>query len=178
MALRKASSYSRKKVRPYTRKSSKKSKAFIRAVPFSKIVKFNIGNIKGFNDGKHKYRVRMVSEEKVQVRDNAIESCRMFVTKMLDTKIPGNYFFAVKIFPHHILRENKLAAGAGADRLSSGMRHSFGITVGRAAIVPPGKDLFVVTTVDERSAKIARDALDMIRSKIPSRKKIIFEKIE
>ena len=36
-------------------------------------------------------------------------------------------------YPHQILRENKQATGAGADRVSQGMRLSFGKNVGTAA---------------------------------------------
>ena len=137
--LRKASAYSKKEVRPYTRKSSKKSKSFIKAVPQNKIVKFNMGNSKL----QKNYTITLFSEEKVQIRDNALESCRMAINKELDKQIPGNYYFTVNVFPHHMLRENKSAGGvAGADRLSHGMKHSFGITIGRAAIVKEGKEVF------------------------------------
>lgn len=178
-SLRKASSYSRKRVRPYTRKSSKKSKSYIKAVPQNKIVKFHMGDIRGYNEGKYDYIVRLISEEKVQIRDNSLESCRLLVNKILDTQAPGQFYFAVKVFPHHILRENKSAGGvAGADRLSHGMKHSFGVTIGRAAIVPPGHDLFFVACANEKTARIAREALTKIKPKVPGKNKIIFEKIE
>ena len=178
MGLRKASAYSKKKVRPYTRKSSVKSKAFIKAVPQNKIVKFNMGNAKDFAANKYKYNIRMVAEEKAQIRDNALEACRMAINKNLDLKIPGNYYFRVKVFPHHILRENKIASGAGADRLSSGMSRAFGVTIGRAALIRPGKELFVVSCPDENSARVARDALIKIKAKIPCKNRVIFEKIK
>ena len=101
----------------------------------------------------------------------------MFVNKAMDTSAPGNYYLMVKVFPHHILRENKSAGGqAGADRLSTGMKHSFGITMGRAAIVGAGKELFVISCLDEKTARTARDVLTKIKSKIPGRTKIVFEK--
>ncbi len=177
MALRKASSYSKKRARPFTRKSGVKSKSYIKAVPYSKIVKFNMGDARGSNEGKHQFRVKLISTEKVQIRDNSLEACRMFINKDLEEVIPGAYYFAIKVFPHHILRENKTAAGAGADRLSSGMKHSYGGTMGRAAIVNPGKEIFVVTCLDEKGARLARATLQKIKSKIPCRNKIIFEKI-
>lgn len=176
MALRKASAYSKKKVRPFTRKSAVKNKAFIKAVPQNKIVKFSMGNNKELISGKYKYRVRMIAEEKIQIRDNSLEACRMAINKVLDLKLPGSYYFQVKVFPHHILRENKIASGAGADRLSSGMSRSYGVTVGRAALVSPGKELFVISCADENAARVARDALIHIKAKIPCRNKILFEK--
>lgn len=177
-SLRKATAYSKKKVRPYTRKSTKRAKAYIKAIPHNKIVKFNMGNTKDHHTNEHKFAVTLVSEEKVQIRDNALESCRMGINKFMDKNAPGEYYFTVKIFPHHILRENKIAAGAGADRLSSGMRHSFGVTTGRAAIVPAGKEMFVVTCKTEKAARAAKQALSKIKPKIPCKSKIVFAKTE
>jgi len=174
MALRKASSYSKKKVRPYTRKSAKRKKAFIKAIPQNKIVKFNMGN----NKVKKKYVVKLIADEKIQIRDNSLESCRTSINKAMDKASPGNYYFIIKVFPHHILRENKIAAGAGADRLSSGMRHSFGVTMGRAAIVNRGKELFVVYCPDEASARAAKRTMEKVKPKVPCKSRIVFQKIE
>jgi len=71
----------------------------------------------------------------------------------------------VLVFPHHVMRENAMATGAGADRFQTGMRLSFGKPIGTAARVragqrilevrvPPGKD-FVV----KRAFKIASSKL-------------------
>jgi len=176
-AIRKASSYSKKRVRPFTRKSKTAQKGYIKAVPFSKIVKFEMGNSKAYREGKHPYVVRLISEEKVQIRDNSLEACRMYVNKMLDKNALGQYYLAIKIYPHHILRENKTAAGAGADRLSSGMKHSYGVTVGRAAIVNAGKEIFFISCENEKAARTARGALSDIKSKLPCSSRIIFEKV-
>ena len=179
MGLRKAAAYSRMHVRPYTRKSGVKSKSYIKAIPQNKIVKFRMGNQKDSESGKHKFIIKYMSEEKVQIRDNALEASRMWLNKILDEKMPGEYFLDVKVYPHHIQRENKSAGGmAGADRISTGMTHSFGITIGRAAIVNAGKDVFVITTTSEKNARDARDALKDVKTKLPCRGRIIFEKLE
>ena len=60
MGLRKASAYSKKYARPYTRTSSRKSKAYIKAVPQSKIVKFTMGDQSAFNLKKHPYEVKLI----------------------------------------------------------------------------------------------------------------------
>jgi len=127
MAIRKASAYSKKPNRPFTRKSSRKSKAYIKTVPYSKIVKLRMGDQKSFEENKHKYNLYLVAEEGVLIRDNALESGRMLLHKLLESEAPGMYFMEVKVYPHHMLRENKTAAGAGADRMSTGMTQSFGI---------------------------------------------------
>jgi len=177
MALRKASAYSKKKARPFTRNSRKAGKAYIKTVPVSKIAKYNGGNQKDFESGKHPYQIKLITEERVQIRDNALEAARMFVIKMLDAGAIGQYYLMVKVHPHHMLRENKTAAGAGADRLSSGMKHSYGIVIGRAAMVNPGQEVFFISCANEKSARVARDALQDIKSKLPGRSRVIFEKI-
>ncbi len=176
-ALRKASAYSKKIVRPFTRKSGKKSKAFIKTIPPSKIVKFNMGNKDAYVSGKHGFVVRFICEEKVQIRDNALESARLLLNKNLDKEAQGQYYLIVKVYPHHILRENKLASGAGADRLSSGMTHSYGANIGRAAIVNPGTEIFFISCESEKTVRIARKALTIIKSKLPCRGKIMAEKL-
>jgi len=146
-------------------------------VPENKIVKFNMGEQKDYQKGKHKFEIKFVASEKAQVRDNALEASRLLLNKVLDRKIQGEYFFSVKVFPHHILRENKQAAGAGADRLSSGMQHSFGVNIGRAAIVHPGSVIFFVSTTDERTARVARETLNSVKTKIPCRGRVVMEKV-
>ncbi len=178
MAIRKASSYSKFKARPFTRISRNKSKSYIKTVPQQKIVKFHTGNRKDFQTGKHTHVVRMLSEQNIQVRDNALESARMLITKRLDEEIPGQYYLAVKAYPHHLLRENKAAGGtAGADRISTGMTQSFGIIIGRAALIRAGSDVFLISCSSEKAARISRDALQSARAKIPAATKIVFQKL-
>ena len=177
MALRKASSYSRKKARPYTRNSKSKAKAYIKTVPIVKIAKYTSGSARDFEENKHPYVVKLMSDEAIQIRDNALEAARMYLVKMMDRGALGQYFLSVKVHPHHMLRENKTAAGAGADRLSSGMKHSYGIVIGRAAMVKSNQEVFFISCANEKSARIARDALQDIKAKLPCRAKISFEKV-
>ena len=102
----------------------------------------------------------------------------MYAHKMLEEGAPGQYYLNVKIYPHHMLRENKISSGAaGADRTSTGMTQSFGQVIGRAAIVSPGTDVVVISCSNEKAAKVARDALKSIKAKIPGRTSIIFERM-
>ncbi len=178
MALRKAGAYSKKTARPYTRHSRKKSQAYIKTIPYSKVVKYYFGSPEAYKEGKHKFIVRLITGTDVQIRDNAIEAGRMFVHKILEENAPGEYYLAVKIHPHHMLRDNKTAAGAGADRLSTGMSHSFGVVVGRAALVREGSDIFFISCLSEKAARLARDALNAVKSKIPCATKITFEQLK
>lgn len=177
MALRKASAYSKKVARPFTRISRTKSQAYIKTVPQNKIVKYHIGNQKDFKEGKHPFMISFIAEEPAQIRDNALEAARQLITKTLDSDAAGQYYLNVKAFPHHFLRENKTAAGAGADRMSSGMTHSYGIIIGRAAKVNTGQEILTVSCANQKTAQIARNVLSSVKAKMPCKVSILFEKI-
>jgi len=148
--------------RPYTRKSKYRKKAFVRAVPTNKIVKYVMGN-----QGKeYEYVLSLNSKADIQIRHNALESARKTANKLLELKAPVNYKFRIKVYPHHILRNNPLAAGAGADRMSTGMAHSFGKAVGIAAQVRKGQAIFEIE-VNKDKLSVAKDALTRARMKMP-----------
>jgi len=176
-SVRKASTYSKKTTRPFTRISKNRTKAYIKTVPNNKIAKYSQGSAADFKAGKHPYLISLKANEKVQIRDLALEACRMFVTKMMESQASGQFFLSMHAYPHHLLRENKLSAGAGADRLSTGMTQSYGIIVGRAALVKPGQTIMFISCANEKAARIARDSLKKIKSKVPCSATVSFEKI-
>ncbi len=151
--------------RPYVRKSKVKSKGYIKVVPPNKIVRYYMGNAKK----EFPYEVNLVSKDNAQIRHNALESARLVVNRKLHLNIgPKNYFLIIKIYPHHIIRENKMIGGAHADRLQSGMAHSFGKPVGLAGQVKKGKTLFSVYTEKEHVEK-TKEALWSAVCRIPVR---------
>jgi large subunit ribosomal protein L10e len=77
------------------------------------------------------------------------------------------YHLKIRPYPHHVLRENKLATGAGADRVSSGMRAAFGKAVGTAARVQAG-DILMIVRVPITSLTAAKDALWSASIKLPT----------
>lgn len=176
MALRKASAYSKKYTRPYTRKSSVKSKSYIKTIPASKVVKFQMGDQKGFEEDKLPFVLNMQTTTKVQIRDNALEAARQYIHKQLEEKMLGGYYFNVKVHPHHILRNHKMLTGAGADRMSSGMTLSFGSTEGRAALVPENHPIFVIAVATEKHVAIVRQILNIVAPKLPCKTRTILEK--
>jgi large subunit ribosomal protein L10e len=179
MALRKALSYSKKHARPFTRNSRKKHKSYIKTIPFSKIVKFNGGAREAYEKGEHSHTVTLITEDWCQIRDNALEAVRMLLTKQMDLHALGQYYIEVKVHPHHFIRENKSAAAvAGADRISTGMTQSFGVVIGRAALVHAGKPIVFISCANEKAARVARDSFTMVKSKIPSKTRIVFAKVK
>jgi len=152
--IRKFVSY-RRIERPYTRKSKFRKKQFVRASPSSKVVRYNMGNVKK----DYSYQIDLISKDDIQVRHNAIESARQTSNRHLEKNLGKTaYHMQIRIYPHHVLRENPLAAGAGADRMSTGMKKSFGKPIGVAAQVKKGKVLFSLK-VDKTNLKTGRNAL-------------------
>ncbi len=151
MGLRPAHCYSDiNKDRPYTRIAVKvPDRNYIGAFPQRKIRRFNMGNPLL----KYDYVVHLVAGKPAQVRDNALESVRQLVNRNLQKAFKDAYFMKCRVYPHQLLRENKMAQGAGADRVSKGMSHAFGKVIGRAARVRKGQILFSVLCLSENLEK-------------------------
>ena len=160
--IRKFCAY-RRLERPYTRISKFKKKSYIKANPRVNIVRFAMGNTKK----KFPYQLDLVTKGDLQIRQNAIESARMTCNRVLEKTLGKQaYHFKIRIYPFHILRENPLAAGAGADRFSTGMKHSFGKAIGNAARVKKGQTLLSVG-VNKSNINTARTALKRAQGKLP-----------
>jgi len=166
MALRKGSAYSKRYARPYTRVSKKRTKSYIKAVPNSKIVKFKMGDIKGFDDGKYSVQLHVISKENCQVRDNSIEAVRQYLNRFLQVELGKEFYLGVQIYPHHILRENKMLTGAGADRMQTGMSRAFGKTMGRAAFVKPGQVMYIIGVKTPKAEIQARKLIKAIKARL------------
>ncbi len=167
MALRKGRCY-RNVTRAYTRKSKFRTKAFIKVIPPTKITKFDLGNTKK----QFEKEVNLVSKEKIQIRDNALESARMVVNRRLNTALGNNYHFRLRVYPHHVLRENKAITGAGADRISSGMSQSFGVPIGLAAQLKPNQPIITIY-VDAKDVNVAKEILKYATHRLPCKCAII-----
>jgi large subunit ribosomal protein L10e len=116
---------------------------------------------------KFDYSVQLRSKVGMQVRDNALEAARQTSNRLLQKKIgKTGWLFKIMMFPHHILRENPLASGAGADRMSTGMKKSFGKPIGIAARIRKDQLLFKIDT-SKQHVEVAKDALRRASTKLP-----------
>jgi large subunit ribosomal protein L10e len=167
MALRKSSAYTKRYARPFTRKSKKRSKSYIKTVPNSKIVKFKMGEVKVFEKEGYPIVINVISRGRAQIRDNSIEAVRQHFNRFLLLNIGKDFYFEVKIYPHHILRENKMLTGAGADRMQTGMSQSFGKSMGRAALVKPNQILFIIGVRTPKQETEARKIIHSIKARLP-----------
>jgi large subunit ribosomal protein L10e len=179
-ATRKASAYSKKKPIVNTRRSKKQQLSYIKTVPPQKIVKFNMADIRGFEDGKYKIKMELKTDENIQIRDLALEAIRQSIhkdmTKLLTQK---HYFLRCNVYPHNILRNNRIfSGGSKGERVQTGMRKSFGSPEGRAATVKKGRPIFTVYFNGEENIAKARKFFTKVKPKMPSRARIVAEKLK
>ena len=169
MGLRPAKCY-RSLERPYTRVSIHvPRKSYVKGVPGGKIHRFEMGK----RLPAYTLRVDLVAERGVQIRHNALEAARVAANKGLDKWVGTEaYFLKILAYPHHVLRENPLATGAGADRFSTGMRLSFGNPIGTAARVFPGDSIMSVW-IEPSKIAAAQRAFKVAASKVPTPCRIV-----
>ena len=141
---------------PYTRKK------YIKGKPQIKIAKFE-----GGQKGDYDFSVQLLINEKMQLTHMAIESTRLTANKRLEkTAGETGYFSKLRIYPHVLLRENKMIAAAGADRLQEGMRRAFGKAVSLAARVNRGQCIMEFQ-VKKEHLEGAQNALKSACVKLP-----------
>ncbi|MFQ5891729.1 MAG: 50S ribosomal protein L16 [Candidatus Methanofastidiosia archaeon] len=147
-----------------TDKLSYTKREFMRGVPGSKVVSYDIGApIENFP-----LEVSLTAENECQIRHNALEAARVISNRHLEKRIgKKSYHLKIRIYPHQVLRMNPIASGHHADRFGDGMRRSFGKAIGTAARVKEGQKLMSVW-VSEQNVKEAREALRKAGMKFPT----------
>jgi large subunit ribosomal protein L10e len=147
----------------YTRISrSKPRKSYVVGVPYPKIHIFEVGNRLGNFDTT----LYLSATRALNIRDNALEAARIVATKHLFKKIGDeNYFFKILVYPHQVLREHAVAMGAGADRYSQGMAHSFGKPIG-IAVRTYADQRMIMLKVRRQNIETAKEALKRASSKL------------
>src|SRR3989338_5681414 len=166
--LRKFSAYQNLE-RPYTRISKYTKQNYVRGgFPHMKIVRFDMGTANKEYDTTLKLNVQRA----MNIRQESLESARVVSNRYLEKNLGKNFHLRLKVYPFHVLRENPLASGAGADRMSTGMKMSYGKTIGCAARIRDGQTLFELR-LDKANTKIGREALNRSATKLPCTCKVI-----
>lgn len=140
---------------------------YMGGVPPSRITQFEHGQV---SKKGAEYPVRMTLRvvEQCQIRHIALEAARISANRFLAKNIPQTgYHLKIRVFPHLVIRENKIATGAGADRISEGMRHAFGKPVGTAARVGADQKIITIETTQPNFVT-AKLALKRAAIKLPS----------
>lgn len=166
--IRKFSAY-QKLERPYTRISKYSKQNFVRGgFPHCKLTKFEMGNPRK----EFETELLLVSQRDMNLRHNALESARMSSNRILEKNLGTDYFLKIRVYPFHVLRENPLASGAGADRLSTGMQKSYGKSISSAARVRSGQPL-IELRISKANLKLGRESLARAARKLPCTCKIV-----
>jgi len=141
---------------PYVRRE------FIAGSPQSKIAKFT-----GGATGDYDFKIELISNDaKMQVRHNSLEAARLAANKVMSEIGETAFYSLLRVYPHVILRENKMIAVAGADRLQEGMRRAFGKATGLAARVNQGQVILELRVKADALEK-AKIAMKTASSKLP-----------
>jgi len=148
MTKKPARMYREVKGKAYTRRE------YMGGVPGNRIVQYEMGD----KTGEFPLELNLIAKEACQIRHISLEAARIAANRHIQKKAgTSNYHLKIMVYPHHVLRENKVAVGAGADRISDGMRGAFGSLVGTAARVKAGQKVITIRTTDSylRHAKAA-----------------------
>ena len=141
-------------------------------VPANRINTYDLG----VPNGDFAVTIQLKAKEPCQIRHTALEAARISANRMLAKNAGATgYHLKIRPYPHHVLRENKLATGAGADRVSSGMRAAFGKAVGTAARVHPGQPI-ITLRVPVSAVAAAKEALWSASLKLPTPCYIVIDK--
>jgi large subunit ribosomal protein L10e len=149
----------------YSQKKPRKN--YIRALPHTSIQIFDMGKDKP----EYTTKIMLVTDQPIQLRSNALEAARQVANKHLEAAIPLGYYLKLLVYPHNVIREHKMAAGAGADRVSRGMSLAFGRPISVAARMRAGQSIFMVKTIAENRAP-AVDALKRAAAKLSGTYKV------
>ncbi|KUO43250.1 MAG: hypothetical protein APU95_00060 [Hadesarchaea archaeon YNP_N21] len=145
---------------------------YVKGVPGVRVTFFDMGN----PNGDFPVEMSLVAEEAGQIRHNALEAARVAANRLLEVKVgKENYHLKLRVYPHHVLRENPIAMGAGADRISDGMRLSFGRPIGTAARVDAKQRIMTVRTTKD-FVEISKEALRRASMKLSVPTRVIVEK--
>ena len=120
----------------------------------------------GDTKSQFEFKFSLVAQAPVQIRHNALEAARVAANKVLfDALGETGYKIHLRVYPHIILRENRMIATAGADRLQEGMRRSFGKPSGRAARIKTGQSILDIY-VNSNAVDAAKKALRVGSTKL------------
>ncbi|MFX1500036.1 MAG: 50S ribosomal protein L16 [Promethearchaeota archaeon] len=168
--------YSKWSRRPFQyKRSSNRRREFARGGAQSKIVRYWGGN-KSIPWSDWELTVGLKVNKQIQISSNTLEAIRITVNGALQKSLGRqNFRMRVRPKPFQKYRENRMLAFAGADRVQSGMRNSFGRSTGVCARVQAGQIVLEVGT-SLKNLPLVRDRLRVASMKIPSSCQIVILK--
>ncbi len=153
-------------MRAYTRKE------YIRKIPGSRIVQYDMGNL----SADFPITVSLALKKPAQLSHNSLEAARVATNRYMQRRAGRmGYHLKIRVYPHHIVRENPMATGAGADRVQDGMRKAFGKPVSSVALVNADQKVLTIRT-NKRNFNDAKVALKRASMKFPVPCRIVVDK--
>jgi len=146
------------------KKTKKMRRFYVRGVPDPKIRIFTMGKKNPDLD----HVVKLTITELGNINNLSLEAARIASNRYMRKSIGvSNYHLKILLYPFHVIREHKMMAFAGADRLQDGMRKAFGKACGTAVRVNRiNKDIMLIK-VKKQDINIAREALRRAKMKFP-----------
>ncbi|MDW7732196.1 MAG: 50S ribosomal protein L16 [Methanolobus sp.] len=165
MVRKPASMYRNVRQRSFTRRK------YMGGVPGSQVIHYDMGN----KSAEFPVKVTLIATERCQLTHKSLEAARITSNRaMVNAAGKSGYHIKLRVYPHEVLRENKQATGAGADRVSSGMRGAYGKNVGTAARVSAGQKIFTIS-INKEHFVMAKDALRKAGHKLPTPVRIVVD---
>ncbi|MFX1396705.1 MAG: 50S ribosomal protein L16 [Promethearchaeota archaeon] len=159
--------------RPFQHKrSTNHRREYARGGAQSKIVRFWGGN-KSIPWEEWDVVLGLKVSNQVQISSNALEAIRVTINSPLQ-KVLGraNFRLRIRSKPFQKYRENRMLAFAGADRVQSGMRNSFGRSTGVCARVRAGA-IILDLGCDLKNLMKARERLRVAKMKISCSSQVV-----
>jgi large subunit ribosomal protein L10e len=165
--------YSKWTRRPYQHKrSSNHRREYARGGAQSKIVRFWGGN-KAVDWADWELVVGLKVNHQIQISSNSLEAVRISINGVLQRRLGRqNFRLRIRPKPFQKIRENRMLAFAGADRIQSGMRNSFGRSSGVCARVRAGQ-IIIDVGASIKDLPLVRDRLRIASMKVSSSCQIV-----
>ena len=135
---------------------------YVHSKPPPRVTRFTLGDTRLNYD----YRVDMVAPHSIELSGKSLEAARITANKVLGIEEGQQFLLKVVTYPHEITRAHRFMGFAGADRLSQGMRRSFGKANERAAEISAGQTILSVYCM-ESGIENAKIALTRASKKLP-----------
>jgi large subunit ribosomal protein L10e len=153
----------------YQRKRSRSHRReFARGGADSKIRMYEMGRkIKEKKREEWDLVVGLKADNNVQISHYSLEAIRITINSSLQKSIGRqNFHLTIRVKPFQVVRENRQLNFAGADRVQSGMRNSFGRSIGKAARVKAGTIICEVCC-DIKNLPFVKDRMRIANIKMP-----------
>lgn len=135
---------------------------YVHSKPPSRVTRFTLGDT-GLD---YEYKITMVAPHSMELSAKSLEAARVTANKVLGIEAGQQFMLKVVTYPHEITRAHRFMGFAGADRLSQGMRGSFGKATDRAAMVNANQIILAIFSM-QSGVETAKKALARASKKLP-----------